>query len=85
MDLILWRHADAEDGPDAPSDDLKRKLTPRGERQASRMALWLHRQTPDGLRILGAIRAAKQCVDCHGGERGALLGAFSYTLTQRPK
>ena len=65
MDLILWRHADAdadaEDGDDAPADDLKRKLTPRGERQASRIALWLHRQMPDGLRILvsPAVRAQR--------------------------
>jgi phosphohistidine phosphatase len=61
MDLILWRHADAEDGADAPHDDLERKLTPRGERQASRMALWLHRQMPDGLRILvsPAVRAQR--------------------------
>ena len=51
MDLILWRHADAEEGDDA-HDDLKRKLTARGERQAARMALWLHRQMPDGVRIL---------------------------------
>jgi hypothetical protein len=43
------------------------------------------RDVPDGLRVLGAIRAAKQCVECHGGERGDLLGAFSYTLTSRPK
>lgn len=32
------------------------------------------------LRMLGAIRSAKQCVQCHGGQRGDLLGAFSYTL-----
>jgi hypothetical protein len=32
------------------------------------------------LRMLGSIRNLKQCVDCHGGERGDLLGAFSYTL-----
>ena len=32
------------------------------------------------LRMFGAIRSAKQCVDCHGGQRGDLLGAFSYTL-----
>lgn len=30
--------------------------------------------------MLGAIRSAKQCVECHGGERGDLLGAFSYAL-----
>jgi hypothetical protein len=36
--------------------------------------------TPEGVRMLGAIRSVKQCVSCHGGERGDLLGAFSYTL-----
>jgi hypothetical protein len=33
-----------------------------------------------GHRMLGAVRATKQCLDCHGGNRGDLLGAFSYTL-----
>ena len=32
------------------------------------------------LRMLGSIRSAEQCVQCHGGQRGDLLGAFSYTL-----
>ena len=41
MDLILWRHAEAEDNA---SSDLARRLTPRGERQAGRMALWLKSQ-----------------------------------------
>lgn len=31
-------------------------------------------------RFVGAVRSTKQCVECHGGERGALLGAFSYRL-----
>jgi hypothetical protein len=35
---------------------------------------------PDGVRMVGAIRSAQQCIKCHGGERGALLGAFSYAL-----
>jgi hypothetical protein len=34
----------------------------------------------DRLRMVGSIRNLRQCVDCHGGERGDLLGAFSYTL-----
>ena len=34
----------------------------------------------DRARMLGAIRSARQCVECHGGNRGDLLGAFSYTL-----
>lgn len=31
-------------------------------------------------RMLGAVRSTKQCLVCHGGDRGDLLGAFSYTL-----
>ncbi len=31
--------------------------------------------------MLGSLRAAKQCLDCHNVQRGALLGAFSYQLT----
>ena len=37
------------------------------------------------LRMLGAIRSAEKCVDCHGGKRGDLLGAFSYSLAGRPR
>jgi hypothetical protein len=36
-------------------------------------------------RMLGALRAARPCLSCHEGERGALLGAFSYRLTQDQK
>ncbi len=51
MDLILWRHADAEvGGPN--DDDLERALTPRGIKQAARVAAWLDSQLPDGIRIL---------------------------------
>jgi hypothetical protein len=39
------------------------------------------RETPDSILMLGAIRSVKQCTKCHGGERGDLLGAFSYSLT----
>jgi phosphohistidine phosphatase len=38
MELILWRHAEAEDNGD---DDLQRELTKRGKRQAQRMSEWL--------------------------------------------
>jgi hypothetical protein len=37
-------------------------------------------QGVEGVRMLGAVRATRQCVACHGCERGALLGAFSYNL-----
>jgi hypothetical protein len=42
------------------------------------------RDAPQGRRMLGAIRSVKQCLDCHGGERGDLVGAFSYTLSRVP-
>ena len=37
MDLILWRHADAEDGV----PDEARRLTAKGRKQAQKMAAWL--------------------------------------------
>src|SRR5262249_54569712 len=33
----------------------------------------LYHEVPGGMRMLGAIRSVKQCVACHGGERGDLL------------
>jgi hypothetical protein len=38
-------------------------------------------QGSEGVRMLGAIRSTTQCLACHGGVRGDLLGAFSYSLT----
>ena len=51
MDLILWRHADAEIASEG-EDDLSRELTVKGEKQAVRMAAWLDRHLPEGARIL---------------------------------
>ena len=50
MDLILWRHADAQDG--AP--DMDRPLTSKGRKQAERMAAWLHAHLPEGTCILAS-------------------------------
>ena len=33
-------------------DDLSRRLTAKGRKQASKMAVWLNTQLPDGCRIL---------------------------------
>lgn len=35
------------------------------------------------IRMVGAVRAAKQCLDCHSVRRGDLLGAFSYLLDRK--
>jgi phosphohistidine phosphatase len=51
MDLIIWRHAEAEDEKKG-RDDLQRELTRRGEKQAARMAQWLDAYLPEDARIL---------------------------------
>jgi phosphohistidine phosphatase len=51
MDLILWRHAEAEEA-DGRSPDTKRRLTARGEKQARKMAAWLKERLPAKTRIL---------------------------------
>ena len=55
MDLLLWRHAEAEDG--AP--DKARALTARGRKQARAVARWLAKRLPEDARILvsPAVRA----------------------------
>jgi phosphohistidine phosphatase len=51
MQLILWRHAEAEDtAPD--HSDAGRRLTERGRKQAQKMGAWLNQQLPAETRIL---------------------------------
>ena len=64
MDLILWRHAHAEDGV----PDLERRLTARGREDAKRVGAWLRERLPaDGVRVLcsPAVRA-RQTADALG-------------------
>jgi phosphohistidine phosphatase len=58
MDLIVWRHAEAHEA-EPGDDDITRALTPRGRKQAERMAAWLDAQLPQGARVLSspAVRA----------------------------
>ena len=50
MDLILWRHAEAEDG----SPDSARKLTKHGRDQARRIAAWLKPRLPKRCEVLAS-------------------------------
>lgn len=50
MDLILWRHAEAEEG----IPDMARELTSKGQRQARQMAAWLKPRLPENTRILAS-------------------------------
>lgn len=55
MDLIFWRHADAQEG--AP--DLARELSAKGREQAARVAAWMHRHLPKDFEVVAspALRA----------------------------
>lgn len=55
MDLILWRHAEAEPG----EPDLDRRLTSKGTKQAARIAQWLDSRLPDTCRII--VSPARRC------------------------
>jgi phosphohistidine phosphatase len=67
MDLVLWRHADAEPG----EPDEQRRLTAKGKKQARRAAEWLHGNLPNSAKILvsPAVRAQ---------QTAAFLGEFSH-------
>jgi phosphohistidine phosphatase len=65
MALILWRHAEAEDG--AP--DEARALTVKGIKQAQRMAAWLKRRVRGPVTIMAspALRA-RQTAQAYGDD-----------------
>ena len=50
MELILWRHAEAEDGV----PDLQRELTSRGHKHAARVAAWLLQRLPAKFSVIAS-------------------------------
>jgi phosphohistidine phosphatase len=56
MDLILWRHAEAEEG----GPDLARALTSKGRKQAVRVAEWLQQRLPAKFALLASPAARAQ-------------------------
>ncbi|MEO5764855.1 MAG: phosphohistidine phosphatase SixA [Casimicrobiaceae bacterium] len=93
MDLILWRHCEAEAG----EPDLGRRLTSKGMKQAERMAQWLERHLPDTCRILvsPADRAQQTAAAlprkfrtvpelAPGASVGALLAAANWPDSREP-
>ena len=60
MDLILWRHAEAEEG----TPDLERRLTAKGRKQAARVADWLERRLPSKYAVISSpARRARQTAE----------------------
>ena len=79
MDLLLWRHAEAEDP--GRGGDLARALTPRGRTQAERMAAWLLPRLPASARIL-ASPARRAAAAWRGATGPGLVGAHPPTIGQ---
>jgi len=59
MDLILWRHAEA-DAPRPDARDSERRLTAKGKKQAKQMAQWLLAQRLPKLEIV--VSPTKRCI-----------------------
>ena len=60
MELILWRHADAEEG----ERDMERKLTGKGRKQAARVAQWLQQRLPSKYTVISSpARRARETAD----------------------
>jgi phosphohistidine phosphatase len=60
MELILWRHADAEEG----ERDMERKLTGKGRKQAARVAQWLQQRLPSKFTVISSpARRARETAD----------------------
>ncbi len=75
MELILWRHAEAEDA--VGGDDLGRALTKRGRKQSERVGEWLRARISDEWLVLAspakrAVQTAKG-LDMEFEERNALV------------
>ena len=52
-EIIFWRHAEAHEANEG-QDDLDRKLTVKGQRQAERVAFWLDRNLPQQCRVFAS-------------------------------
>jgi len=57
--LIVWRHAQAEE-LSASGNDAERALTPRGIKDAAKMARWLQQHLPENYEILSS--PARRCL-----------------------
>jgi phosphohistidine phosphatase len=63
VDLILWRHAEAEEG----GPDLERRLTARGQKHAARVAGWLLQRLPSKFTVIASpAQRARQTAEALG-------------------
>ena len=79
LELLLLRHADAGDSMAWTRPDAERPLSPKGQRQAARVARWLsaidHR--PDAIITSPKVRAAETAA--------VVAGAFGIAVVNEPR
>jgi hypothetical protein len=65
-----------QDAPTRPLDDFERRALDRLRTEEDLVI----DDTVNRIRMVGSLRAGKDCLQCHSVQRGELLGAFSYEL-----
>jgi phosphohistidine phosphatase len=95
LNLLLWRHAEAEDS--AP--DMGRILTSRGREQAARVGNWIRRQVPgETIIVASPAKRTRQTADALGlpytideriapgaAMREVMLAIFEHAGTERSR
>ncbi len=59
-----------------PLDEFERSALPRLASEEDTVIV----SSGETYRMVGSLRAAYQCLECHQGQRGELLGAFTYVI-----
>jgi hypothetical protein len=67
-----------EDVPHRALNEFEAVALPQLETQRDTVI----KETVEGAIMLGAVRAGNDCLQCHNGPRGRLLGAFSYEFRE---
>ena len=75
--LILWRHAEAED-VSATDVDLHRALTKRGRKDAIKMAKWLNIHMPKDVEVLTS--PARRCLETADALNKGLKGQHQHDI-----
>jgi hypothetical protein len=72
----LPRMEELKDAPTRPLEPFEARSLPQLRTARDTVV----EEAPNTVRMLGAVRAGKTCLECHSVKRGELLGAFSYVL-----
>ena len=79
MNLILWRHAEAEYGP----PDLERQLTIKGHHQAETMATWLQNHLPENYQVWASQAMRSQQTAGYLNKKPTILSTINPNIDAR--